>query len=184
LWSPRQFRESLNSLAEAYIIPVYDIGAGASSPPFKRNNEYNVPSAFLAWEEASRPDFWVLTLHGAFQGPRFSEFTSTGTRLHGGDSDPLPEPPEVGATWRNPFREDKHLGSAVFREGVREMEAQSAVPPGTCLPVVTLHEIGHQFELGHDGGIMNGGCPPVSGTRFTPAQLLTIRRVSYPRGGY
>jgi hypothetical protein len=77
-----------NLYAVAYIKPVYDLTSG--TVPFNRNVEPGTDHANQvrnSQNSQSTPEFWVVYLQGAFQGPTF--FIRTSGIL--GDADPISE---------------------------------------------------------------------------------------------
>jgi hypothetical protein len=176
---------SQNLFAPAYIKPVYDLGSGSRQAGFNRNveDDLNEIQDQLAGgrEKASTNEYWVAYIQGAFQGP------TVPTPDRSADADPNIEGGIGGATPTydvNP-PSDLRQGSLIFVETIRDRKAVLTAA-GLCLGINSLaqsvvHEVGHQFGLDEDGGIMTpGGCVPLADQQFLMAHLSAIRGRSHP----
>jgi hypothetical protein len=157
-----------NIFSQAYMELAFDLPS-ATQAAFARN----IPDGDPSWATQltkgrdattvqSTGTYWTSYVQGAFQGPEE------------GDKDPNAESATFGAT---PYTNDAY-GSLVFCEALRDA---AAYPPSACYPIgfsmavseVMAHEVGHQFGLQHEGGIMLQSCGKPH--FFSNNSLSTIR---------
>ena len=176
--------QATNWFADVYIRPVHLPGS-EENLPFRINLDepdegycrvLEIPcpagqSSFDHAANASDPNFWVVYLLGAYQGPL------------GTDGDPDIDP--FAATDQNRVTLERAdvlgHGAAVFLESIRD-EGGAAI--GICSAAgVAVHGLAHQFTgPGHvagDTGIMAAGCVDGSGT-WSPQSEFLIRSAVAP----
>lgn len=166
------------ALTQAFVRVVNDLDAFNTTKriPFVRNVEE--ASAAGIGESARDIDssraFWVVHILGAYEGPVSR------------DNDPDSEDALLGIA---PNAAEHRGFSLIFQETLRDLHAVHKPPVSveTAESHLVLHEVGHQFELSHNGGgVMSDGIDPTNpaypnqAVDFSAAQLSAIRAIDAP----
>jgi sugar lactone lactonase YvrE len=178
--------QNLNLYAAAYIQPVYDLSSD-TNVKFSRNfvdDQTDFDQLVKGQTFSSTPDFFVVYIQGAFQGPAFLPLPDGNI----GDGDPNSEGSGgnvlgVGRTLTNLEQGTLKGGSLIFRESILELTLIKKLSEFLCLDFTVIHETGHQWGLEDGtGGIMNRGCADTVTPVFIPEHLRIIRMSLFPQG--
>lgn len=161
-----------NVLAQAYVIPAYDIGSGQIDK-FWVNAPADTTTIYkYNWSaHDSDTNFWTAYLLGGYQ-PTLPD-----------DGDPNSEgDPTLGGRIVGGITDNNRTGSTIFAETIHDVGDPYV---GTCwYPGVVAHEVTHQFGAldltpSLTAGLMSSNC--ASGdTFYAPESLRSIRSAQHP----
>ena len=196
---------TMNLFAKAYVKPLYDVPG--QTIPFIRNYQSNKQlTSQLNTNQSLRatPDYWFVYVQSAFQGQAFFRDRNKATQViesEIGDADPLSEVLSDQTLQRSavlgetPAGADEAgnilivIGSALYIETLRDQAINANFD---CKTISTVHEVGHQFALGHtdpqneknNPGIMDLSCDSKTVKEFIKSHLMIIRNSQRPQKGY
>jgi len=153
----------------AYTLPAFDTGNNNSNAGFIYNmTDAQAPNqgSNNRGTTAEAGDYWVAYIQGVYEGPT-AEDNDDDTESGRSGYCPNPEP-EYAFVYQEVIRDLCDLEHPTWDETSVERRT-------------VIHEIGHQFELGHhDGCVMQSGPSPTKPATFCNSCLDRIRDIDSP----
>jgi len=159
--------ELANALAEAFVLPVFDVGDNNDNVPFQRHfNTTQERINAMDWDSAGQnsTSFWVAYLLGGFE-------YSTGNDLDPGTQEAIAgttfDPVGGSIIWMAVFADPDRPNAGTFTAQQEERE-------------IVVHEIGHALadKATHDDGPTDY---PIILSRYTEEYIKAIRENDKPR---